>query len=77
VGTHDRRQRLLTLTEAGAELEGLLFEALRERMASAYAQAGQQAVGGFWAVLVGLIPPQDRPMVEELDRRSRATFAGG
>ncbi len=77
VGTHDRRQRLLSLTEAGAELEGLLFDAVRERMASAYAQAGQQAVGGFWAVLVGLIPPQDRPMVEELDRRSRATFAGG
>jgi DNA-binding MarR family transcriptional regulator len=77
VGSHDRRQRLLTLTADGAELEGLLFDAVRARMASAYAQAGQQAVGGFWAVLVGLIPPQDRPMVEELDRRSRAATAGG
>jgi DNA-binding MarR family transcriptional regulator len=77
VGTSDRRQRLLSLTAEGAELEGLLFDAVRERMAAAYAQAGQQAVGGFWAVLVGLIPPQDRPMVEELDRRSRATLAGG
>lgn len=77
VGTTDRRQRLLNLTPAGAELEGLLFDAVRERMAAAYAQAGQQAVGGFWAVLVGLIPPQDRPMVEELDRRSRAATAGG
>jgi DNA-binding MarR family transcriptional regulator len=77
VGTHDRRQRLLSLTPAGAELEGLLFDAVRERMAAAYAQAGQQAVGGFWAVLVGLIPPQDRPMVEELDRRSRGATAGG
>jgi DNA-binding MarR family transcriptional regulator len=79
VGTHDRRQRLLTLTPEGAVLEGLLFEALKERMASAYGQAGQQAVGGFWAVLTGLIPPEDRAMVEELDRRSRtggATAAG-
>jgi DNA-binding MarR family transcriptional regulator len=77
VGTTDRRQRLLSLTADGAELEGLLFDAVRERMAAAYAQAGQQAVGGFWAVLVGLIPPQDRPMVEELDRRSRASLSGG
>jgi DNA-binding MarR family transcriptional regulator len=72
VGTHDRRQRLLTLTTEGAALEGQLFEALKERMAAAYGQAGQQAVGGFWAVLAGLIPPEDRAMVEELDRRSRA-----
>jgi DNA-binding MarR family transcriptional regulator len=77
VGTNDRRQRLLSLTAEGAELEGLLFDAVRERMAAAYAQAGQQAVGGFWAVLVGLIPAQDRAMVEELDRRSRAATAGG
>jgi DNA-binding MarR family transcriptional regulator len=77
VGTTDRRQRLLSLTEAGEELEGLLFDAVRERMATAYAQAGQHAVGGFWAVLAGLIPPQDRPMVEELDRHARATHAGG
>lgn len=77
VGTSDRRQRLLRLTAEGAELEGLLFDAMRDRMATAYAQAGQQAVGGFWAVLAGLIPVQDRPMVDELDRRSRAATAGG
>jgi DNA-binding MarR family transcriptional regulator len=77
VGTLDRRQRLLTLTAAGVELETLLFEAVKERMAGAYAQAGQQAVSGFWAVLSGLIPPADRAMVEELDRRSRAAPAGG
>lgn len=72
VGTLDRRQRLLSLTPAGAELEAKLFEALQDRMADAYAAAGQQAVGGFWAVLAGLIPPEDRAMVEDLDRRSRA-----
>jgi DNA-binding MarR family transcriptional regulator len=55
VGRDDRRQRLLRLTPAGAELEARLFEAIRARMANAYAQAGQQAVGGFWTVLEGLV----------------------
>lgn len=76
VGTLDRRQRLLQLTPEGAELEGKLFEALRDRVAGAYASAGQQAVGGFWAVLTGLIPPEDRAMVEQLDRRSRQNRPG-
>jgi DNA-binding MarR family transcriptional regulator len=53
-GRDDRRQRLLRLTGSGKALEAELFEAMRARMASAYAQAGQQAVGGFWAVLEGL-----------------------
>lgn len=54
VGRDDRRQRLLCLTEAGRQLEAELFEAMRARLASAYAHAGQQAVGGFWTVLEGL-----------------------
>lgn len=54
VGRDDRRQRLLRLTDSGKALEAELFEAMRARMASAYAQAGQQAVGGFWTVLEGL-----------------------
>lgn len=53
-GRDDRRQRLLRLTEAGAALEARLFEAMRARLAGAYAEAGQEAVGGFWAVLEGL-----------------------
>lgn len=53
VGRDDRRQRLLRLTEDGKALEARLFEAMRARLAAAYAQAGQQAVGGFWAVLEG------------------------
>lgn len=55
IGRDDRRQRLLRLTTAGTELEAQLFEAIRARMANAYAQAGQQAVGGFWTVLEGLV----------------------
>lgn len=65
-GERDRRQRLLHLTAEGAALENELFEALRERLSAAYASAGQGAVGGFWAVLEGLIPPEERPRVEGL-----------
>lgn len=73
VGQLDRRQRLLQLTPKGRALEAEVFEVLRSKVALAYAQAGQQSVGGFWAVLSGLIPATDRVMVEELDRRSRAS----
>ena len=66
VGQRDRRQRLLELTPEGAALEAALFEELRTGMAGAYAQAGQNAVTGFWAVLTGLIPAVDRPMIQEL-----------
>lgn len=66
VGQRDRRQRLLSLTQSGAALEATLFEALRTGMASAYAQAGQNAVTGFWAVLNGLIPVADRAMIQDL-----------
>jgi DNA-binding MarR family transcriptional regulator len=66
VGARDRRQRLLHLTTAGAALEAQLFVELRSGMAAAYAAAGQGAVTGFWAVLSGFIPPEDRPLVEAL-----------
>lgn len=63
-GSRDRRQRLLRLTEDGARLEVQLFEALRQRMSTAYAKAGQSAVGGFWAVLEGLIPDEERLRID-------------
>ena len=66
VGPRDRRQRLLRLTDDGAALETALFEELRGSMAAAYTAAGQGAVTGFWGVLAGLIPPQDRPLVQAL-----------
>jgi DNA-binding MarR family transcriptional regulator len=67
-GTSDRRQRLLRLTDAGAELEATLFEALRARLGRAYSEAGPHAVAGFWAVLEALIPPADRPRVAGLGK---------
>ena len=62
-GTSDRRQKRLRLSAEGRALEAELFRALREKMATAYAQAGQGSVTGFWRVLEGLIPDEDRSMV--------------
>ncbi len=67
-GERDRRQRLLRLTPAGARLEAELFDALREKMSAAYSSAGQGAVGGFWAVLEGLVPEEERQRVAALGR---------
>lgn len=67
-GDRDRRQRLLRLTDKGVALEAELFEMLRERMSAAYSSAGQGAVGGFWAVLEGLIPEEERGRVARLGR---------
>ena len=65
-GDRDRRQRLLRLTPNGTALENELFAALREKLSAAYARAGQAAVGGFWAVLEGLIPEDDRERLRGL-----------
>lgn len=67
-GDRDRRQRLLRLSETGRALEAELYESLREKLSSAYSKAGQGAVGGFWAVLEGLIPEEELPRVEALRR---------
>ncbi len=59
-GDRDRRQRLLTLTEAGAELEMVLFADMRHNMAQAYAAAGGPAVAGFWMVMQNLMGEEAR-----------------
>ncbi|OYY67579.1 MarR family winged helix-turn-helix transcriptional regulator [Sphingomonas sp. 28-63-12] len=59
-GDRDRRQRLLRLTPAGRALEADLFDRLRTKLSAAYTSAGQNAVGGFWSVLEGLIPDDDK-----------------
>jgi DNA-binding MarR family transcriptional regulator len=50
-GRADRRQRLLTLTPAGAALERRLFERQKERLGAAYREAGGAAVDGFRRVM--------------------------
>ena len=67
-GTIDRRQKLLRLTPEGGKFEAQLFEALRSSLASAYAAAGQESVTGFWRVLEGLIPAEDKAMVIALQK---------
>lgn len=67
-GREDRRQRLLRLTTEGTRLEAELFDALRDKMAAAYSSAGQGAVGGFWAVLEGLVPEAERKRISDLGK---------
>jgi DNA-binding MarR family transcriptional regulator len=67
-GEADRRQKLLRLTPEGKAFEAQLFDALRNSLASAYAAAGQESVTGFWRVLEGLIPSDDRDMVAALQK---------
>ncbi|MFW2831236.1 MarR family winged helix-turn-helix transcriptional regulator [Sphingomonas sp. ID0503] len=68
VGQVDRRQRRLRLTPEGRVFESNLFEALRAKLSEAYASAGQEAVTGFWDVLEGLIPREDRGRVAGAER---------
>lgn len=67
-GLRDRRQKLLRLTTAGAELEARLYDRLREKLSSAYASAGQGSVTGFWGVLEGLVPVEERIRIANLGR---------
>jgi DNA-binding MarR family transcriptional regulator len=60
VGTRDKRERHLFLTETGAALERELSEVQRERMRAAYREAGPEAVRGFRTVLEAMMDPLQR-----------------
>ena len=62
-GTRDRRQRHLSLTDKGLELEQRLSAPQRSRVAAAFREAGPEAVAGFRKVLVSLIDPAHRESV--------------
>lgn len=69
-GHHDKRQRLLELTEEGVALERDLSENQRGFIARAYREAGPEAVEGFRKVMTDLIAdPADRARFE---RRGKA-----
>ena len=55
IGARDKRERHLTLTETGQELEGALSDAQRNRMRAAFRQAGPDAVAGFRQVLEAMM----------------------
>lgn len=60
VGTRDKRERNLYLTEKGAALERELSEVQRERMRAAFRETGPDAVRGFRTVLEAMMDPQMR-----------------
>jgi DNA-binding MarR family transcriptional regulator len=64
-GVQDRRQRLLTLTEKGEELERKLSENQRALIANAYREAGAEAVEGFRKVMLGMLGEGDRARFDE------------
>jgi DNA-binding MarR family transcriptional regulator len=69
-GRNDRRQRLLSLTPKGQELERRLFERQREWVMRAYREAGPIAVEGFRRVMRGLMGPEARAQLERLEQPS-------
>jgi DNA-binding MarR family transcriptional regulator len=71
-GRTDRRQRLLTLTPKGAELERRLFERQRETLTRAYREAGPVAVEGFRRVMRGLMGPEARAQFDRLEHPGEA-----
>jgi len=54
-GNIDRRQRLLSLTEKGYELEDKLSRDQRGRITNAFSQAGPEAVHAFYKVLLSMM----------------------
>jgi DNA-binding MarR family transcriptional regulator len=66
-GRADRRQRLLTLTPKGAELERRLFDRQRERIVKAYREAGSAAVDGFRRVMRGIMDDEAHVYVDHID----------
>ena len=58
IGTKDRRERHLYLTESGKSLEKQLSTAQSHRMREAYRQAGPDAVAGFKRVLEAMMDPK-------------------
>ncbi len=74
-GRSDRRQRLLTLTEKGQALERRLFEQQRERLATAYREAGSAAVDGFRRVMRGIMDEAARDYIDGADTAARARKA--
>lgn len=59
-GTSDRRQRLLSLTDKGRELEQSLSDLQRKRVRDAYSLAGPDAVKGYRKILASLINASER-----------------
>lgn len=73
VGTQDKRERHLSLTERGKQLEAELSEAQRARMRSAYREAGHEAVAGFRQVLEAMMDPDQKTYFNAISSREDQT----
>lgn len=62
-GKHDRRQRLLFLTEKGREFEARLSAPQQIRVKRAFSAAGPAAVAGYLRVLENLINENERQTI--------------
>ena len=58
VGTKDKRERHLYLTNQGLELQERLSSAHSDRMRKAFKNAGPNAVSGFKTVLEAMMAPE-------------------
>ena len=63
-GPRDRRQRLLELTPKGLEMERMLSEPQRKRIAAAYREAGPEAVEAYQTVMLGIMNPDQRKRIK-------------
>jgi DNA-binding MarR family transcriptional regulator len=66
IGSADKRERHLHLTDDGRALEQRLSDAQRARMRAAYRAAGPQAVAGFRQVLEAMMDPDMRRRYQAL-----------
>ena len=60
IGTRDKRERHLVLTEKGKALDKELSEAQRGRMSAAFRAAGPESVAGFRKVLEAMMDSEMR-----------------
>ena len=64
-GARDRRERLLWLSAKGTELERDLTDRQSQRFARAYRETGAEAVEGVRKVLLCLLDPPERQVVDK------------
>lgn len=69
IGTRDKRERNLYLTEAGSALERQLSDTQKRRMRAAYKAAGPEAVAGFRTVLERIMDPELHGLYDTLRNR--------
>ena len=75
-GRADRRQRLLSLTPAGEQLERRLFERQKERLVAAYREAGGPAVEGFRRVMRGVMNDAARAYMDRMETAGKRGPSG-